>query len=214
MSNTNIRFDARRLIVIALAGLPMAVQAQEFNLTTTFASQAVALEVTPWQGEPVGWAQTGVISPQGGERQSSLRETSGTAGVDAHLLYAVTSASGSQTRSQASLNSLDIKIGPHEVTALWIEAEATATSGFLNVPTNGKTTIQGLVVDGRPVTITGTPNQTIYFRDGFLVINEQTGWGNQWMGTLTVNGLHLLVDGAGSAVAASATVEVITAPTR
>ena len=104
-------------------------------------------------------------------------------------------------------------LGVHRVTALWVESEATATSEFLGVPTSGKSTLEGLTVDGQLVAVTGEANQTIHFPDGFLVINEQTGSSSPHFGTLTVNALHLLVDGVGSIVAASATAEVINDPT-
>jgi hypothetical protein len=201
-------------VLIGLIAFQTVVCGQEMNLSPTFAGRAIALEATPWKGEPIALAQTGLVPPQGGERQSSLRDTPPIPGLSAHLLYAITTAAGSQNHSQASLNSMDIKMGAHEVTALWIESEATASAGFLGVPTAGKTTVQGLLVDGQSVTVTGEANQTIRLADGFLIINEQTSSSSQRMGTLTVNALHLLVDGVGSVIAASSTAEVINTPTR
>ena len=106
-----------------------------------------------------------------------------------------------------------MKLGNHHVTALWVESEATATSEFFDVPTIGKSSLDGLTVDGQLVTVTGEANQTITFPDGYLVINEQAGSSSRHFGTLTVNALHLLVDGAGSIIAASSTAEVINGPT-
>ena len=94
-----------------------------------------------------------------------------------------------------------------------MESEAAANAQFLNVPTSGKSSFQGLTVDGQFVTVTGEANQTITFSDGFLVINEQTGLSTQHFGTLTVNALRLLVDNEGSITAASSTAEVINGPT-
>lgn len=193
--------------------LPVAL-GQELNLSPTFAGHALALQVTPWEGEPVALVQTGPVPRNGGERQNSRTTSPPIPGVWAYHLYAVTLGAGSQNRSQASLSFLDVRIGDHHITALWVESEATATVGFLNVPTNGKFSVDGLTVDGQLVKVTGEANQTITFPDGFLIINEQTGLHGQHIGTLTVNALHLLVDGAGSMIAASSTAEVINAPTR
>ena len=102
-------------------------------------------------------------------------------------------------------------MGSHRITALWVEAESVATADFLNVRTEGKCTFAGLTVDGQFVNITGQPNQTITFPDGYLIINEQTGLNSQHFGSLTVNALHLQVDGVGSFTAASSTAEIAAA---
>jgi hypothetical protein len=196
-------------MLACLAAFPMLTWGQNFNLSPTFAGHAVALQVNQMGADPLVFADTGPVPPAGGQRENSLRETPPLPGVDALLLYAITLGTGSQNHSQASLNFLDMKLGEHHVTALWVESEATATADFLNVPTSGKCIFDGLAVDGQLVTVTGETNQTITFPDGFLIINEQSGLSNQHIGTLTVNALRLFVDGAGSFTAASSTAEVI-----
>jgi hypothetical protein len=200
-------------MLAGLAAIPTLAWGQNFNLSPTFAGHAVALQVNQLGADPVVLAETGPTPAHGGQRENSLRDAPSIPGVDAHLLYAVTLGTGSQNRSQSSLAFLDVTLGPHHVTALWVESEATATSEFLNVPTSGKSTLHGLMVDGQLVTVTGEANQTITFPDGFLIINEQSGLSTQHFGTLTVNALRLLVDGAGSITAASSTAEIINGPT-
>jgi hypothetical protein len=200
-------------MLAGLAVFPMLAKGQDFNLSPTFAGHAAALQVNPLGADPVELAETGLAPANGGQRQNYLRDTTPMPGMEAHMLYAVTLGSGSQDRSQASLAFLDVTLGSHRVTALWVESEAAATAGFLNVPVSGKSTLQGLTVDGQLVTVTGEANQTITFPDGFLIINEQTGLSKLHIGTITVNALRLLVDGAGSFTAASSTAEVISGPT-
>jgi hypothetical protein len=200
-------------MLTGLAAFPMLAWGQNFNLSPTFAGHAVALQVTQLGDDPAVLAETGPAPANGGQRENSLRDTPPIPGIDAHMLYAATFGAGSRNHSQASLAFLDVKLGSHHVTALWVESEATATAEFLKVPTSGKSTLQGLTVDGQLVTVTGEANQTITFPDGFLIINEQSGLSTQHFGTLTVNALRLLVDGAGSITAASSTAEVINAPT-
>jgi hypothetical protein len=200
-------------MLACLAVVPTLAYGQNFNLSPTFAGQAVALQVNQLGADPVALADTGPAPALGGQRENYLRDTPPIPGVAAHLLYAVTLGAGSRNRSQASLSVLDMTLGVHHVTALWVESEATATSEFLGVLTSGKSTLGGLTVDGQLVTVTGEPNQIINFPDGYLVINEQSGSSSRNFGTLTVNALHLLVDGAGSIIAGSATAEVINGPT-
>jgi hypothetical protein len=200
-------------MLIGLVAIPMLAWGQNFNLSPTFAGHAAALQVTQLGADPLVLAETGPAPANGGQRENSLRDTPSIPGVDAHLLYGGTFGAGSQNHSQASLAFLNIQMGSHHVGALWVESEVAATAQFLNVPTSGKSSFQGLTVDGQFVTVTGEANQTITFPDGFLIINEQTGLSTQHFGTLTVNALRLLVDGEGSVTVASSTAEVINGPT-
>jgi hypothetical protein len=200
-------------IGIGCSVLPALVFGQNFNLSPTFAGHAAALVVRSAGGTGMALADTGPILPAGGQRENSL-PTTAVGGVTARLLYAITLGRDSVNQSQASLAYLVGKVGAHEVSALWVEAKASASAGFLTVSTSGKSTLQGLVLDGQSISVTGEPNQTITLPDGYLVINEQSGSSSRAMGNLTVNALHLVVPTAGSLIAASATVEVINTPTR
>ena len=61
--------------------------------------------------------------------------------------------------------------------------------------------ISGLSINGMPVFLTGDPNQTIDLIGGRVVINEQQ---TDPSGTITVNALHVIVDGVADVVVASA----------
>jgi len=200
-------------MLAALSALPMLAGAQDFNLSPTFGGHAVPLQVNLLGSDPVALAETGPAPANGGQRENYLRDTPPLPRVTAHMLYAATLGAGSQNHSQAYLSFLDVTLGDHHVTAVLVKSEATATAGFLNTPVSGKSTLQGLTVDGQLVTVTGEPNQTITFPDGFLIINEQTGLSKLHIGTLTVNALRLLVDEAGVVTVASSTAEVINGPT-
>jgi hypothetical protein len=205
-----------RALLTLVAGWSLVqglVFGQEWNLSPTFAGHAAALIVQSAGGADMALAGTGPAPAAGGQRENSLPSTV-VGGVTARLLYAITLASGSRNQSQASLAYVDAMVGAHEVTALWVEAQATAVAGFLSVSTSGKTTLEGLVLDGHAIAVTGEPNQTITLPDGYLVINEQTGSSSRPTGTLTVNALHLVVPKSGSFIAASATAEVVNTPTR
>jgi hypothetical protein len=198
--------------VVSLA-FPVLACGQEFNLSPTYAGEAIALQVTPWGGDPVVLVDTGLAPAMGGQRENSSRDAYPFSGIAVHELYAATLGAASRNHSQASLAFLDATMGSHHVTALWVEAEATATAEFFNVPTSGKCTFAGLTVDGQLVAVNGQANQTLTFPDGYLIINEQSGSSSQHIGTLTVNALHLQVDGAGSMIVGSAKAEVVNEPT-
>jgi hypothetical protein len=123
-------------------------------------------------------------------------------------------AFGNQNRSQASLSGLDVSLGGHRVTAQWVESVATAQGQFLGVLASGNATVNDLTVDGVTVAVSGEANQTVNLPDGYVIINEQTGSNSRDGGAITVNAIHLVVNGVGSVVAASATAEVVNSPTR
>ncbi len=186
---------------------------QSLNLSPTFAGSATALQASQVGGNSVALASAGPAAGSGGQRENFLPDAAPIPGISAHQLYAVTQGAGARNHSQSSLVWLDARLGTHRVTAQWVQTEAVATAEFFDVPTSGKCMFNALTVDGRPVAVTGQANQTIMFPDGYLIINEQSGSSSRHFGTLTVNGLHLMVDGEGSMIAASATAQVINAPT-
>ncbi len=57
------------------------------------------------------------------------------------------------------------------------------------------TRLEGLAIDGQPVTVTGEINQTLTNTDWHLVINEQTVNQTNNQTTIDVVGLHLVLDG-------------------
>jgi hypothetical protein len=203
------------LKIAALAVIfPLVVSAQEFNLSPTFAGRAVALQATAPDAAPVILADTGVVPATGGERQNSVPGAVAYPSGTAISLYAVTVAFGNQNRSQASLSGLDVSLGGHRVTAQWVESVATAQGQFLGVLASGNATVNDLTVDGVTIAVSGEANQTVNLPDGYVIINEQTGSNSRDGGAITVNAIHLVVNGVGSVVAASATAEVVNSPTR
>jgi hypothetical protein len=209
-----MRINALIARIAVVVTFPLAGLGQEFNLSPTFAGQAVALQAMEAGGSPVALADTGPIPPTGGTRQSSVTDAVAYPGITANQLFSVTSGFGNQNHSQASLSYLDFTLGEHRVTAQWAQAQAAARGDFLTVLTSGSVTVNDLTIDGNAIAVSGTPNQIINLPDGYVIINEQTGSNNRDFGVITVNAIHLVVNDVGSVIAASATAEVINQPTR
>jgi hypothetical protein len=207
-------------VLAALAAFPALAQ-DHFNLTTTtkYTGRAVALRVAPapvspstTPPPPMLVADSGDTPITGGEVHSFFNEAANIPGVTARALDAVTSGVDGKNRSQSSLAHLDARLGTHRVTALWVESEAAAATKGRNVPATGKSTVEGLTLDGNPVTVTGAPNQTVTFPEGYLVINEQSGTATPHFGSLHITALHFFVVGSGNVIAASSKAEVIYSP--
>jgi len=215
-------FGLGRWLGVLAAVAALSARGQEnFNLSTTtkYTGRAVALriELPPERPNasppaPVLMADSGAAPITGGEIHSFYNDAAPVPGVTAQALDAVTVGAGGRNRTRSSLVHLDARLGLHHITALWVESEAMAATRSHSVTAQGKSTVEGLVVDGQPATITGQTNQTLTFPDGYLVINEQSGASAAHFSSLTVNALHLYVVGSGHLTAASARAEVIYAP--
>ncbi len=204
-------------MLAGLAAFPGLAQ-EHFNFTTTtkYAGRAIALQITEVRSganqTPVVVGDSGSAPVTGGGVQNFLADATPVPGVTARQLDASTLGTASENRSQASMAHLDASLGPHHVTALWVESAAKASVTSDHLSTRGKSTLEGLTVDGQATAVTGAANQTISFPDGYLIINEQTGSSTSHFGSVTVNALHLMVVGSGSLIAASSKAEVIYTP--
>ena len=66
-------------MLAGLAAYPTLACGQDFNLSPTFAGQAVALQVNQLGAEAVSLAETGPAPALGGQRENSLRDTAASA---------------------------------------------------------------------------------------------------------------------------------------
>ncbi len=109
-------------------------------------------------------------------------------------LFAETQGAGDQSRSQATVASLNLEVGGNTITA-GIVSESSQCTCTANGPVcAGSAQIGTLVINGTPIAITGEPNQRVNLPGGgYVVINEQilTGSGNTK--AITANGLHVFI---------------------
>src|SRR5437899_7055339 len=160
------------LLVLGLAAWVSAVAAQATS-SPNFSGQATAVKATA-VGTPITLADTGPLPSSGGAQQASLLDASVPGLLTAEVLHASTIGQGDRSRSEASLASLSLAAAGNTVAADFLMAQAMAVCGPGGASTTGSSEIVGLVVDGQPITVTGSPNQTIPLPDntGKVVINE------------------------------------------
>jgi hypothetical protein len=99
-------------------------------------------------------------------------------------------------KSETSLADLIVTIGALHVGANFVMARASAVPAV-----GGSVNIDGLAINGVPITVTGQPNQTVNVPGGRVVINEQSTSPSG----MVVNALHIVITGVADVVAASAT---------
>ena len=183
------------IAIVALAGLvgwPTAAGAQ----TATGHARAVQTTVL---GSTTILSDTGALTGGDDARQASQVTGAVPSVLTAEALHATTIGWPDQAASEASLAGLAVTVAGNGITAGFVMARTAAILGGAGA---GDTTIDALSINGAPVTVTGQPNQTIPLLGGRVVINEQQPL---FPSGMTVNALHIVIDGVADVVVASAT---------
>jgi hypothetical protein len=162
---------------------------------TNYAGRATALAATV-SGVPIGRADTGELPGSGG----SLEATEPTAGVPdtatADTLHASTIGVGNFTHSEASVGGVDVTAGVYSLSADLVMSRANADNQGGWVILDARSHVDGLLLNGIPVIVTGDANQVVPLAGGQLVLNEQSSSTSGTMKTITVTALHLTVGDA------------------
>ena len=100
---------------------------------------------------------------------------------------------------------LNLTVGGNTVAAdfLMARTDTACTSGGV-CSASGSSDIASLDINGQRIIITGEPNQTVNVPNGKVVINEQTKSQNKGVCDLTVNALHVTVNGIADVIISSA----------
>jgi len=184
--------------MIAVVALTCVVGWPASGVAQTPAGEARAAKTTVLGGTIV-LSDTGALTGGDDARQASQVTGVAPSVLTAESLHAVTIGWLDEAASEASLAGLGLTIGGNGISAGFVMARAAAGIG---VPSAGAAIIDGLSINGVPIAVTGQPNQTVLIPGGRVVINEQqpvlpTG--------VTVNALHIVIDGVADVVIASAT---------
>jgi hypothetical protein len=118
--------------------------------------------------------------------------------LTAEALHATTIGWPDEAAAEASLAALGVTVAGNGISAGFVMARAAAVLGGASA---GATTIDGLSINGAPITVTGQPNQTIPLLGGRVIINQQQPL---FPSGMTVNALHIVIDDVADVVIASA----------
>jgi hypothetical protein len=143
-------------------------------------------------------ADTGTLGGSSDAREASASTGNVPSVVSSNTLHATSIGWPDQVKSEASLANLMVTVGAVTVGAEFVMARASA---LLGAPGTGAVDIEGLSINGVPITITGLPNQIVSIPGGRVVINEQSSSPS----ATVINALHIAVTGVADVVVASAT---------
>jgi hypothetical protein len=179
-------------LALALAGVSTSPQV---NAAGSLTGQARAVQVTALTTTVL--ADTGTLGGDGDSRDATMN-TGGVGSVlSCETLRAVTVGWPDQVTSEASTSSLRLAVGGTGISADFVMARALSSVAGGDT---GSSVFGNLSVNGVPVGVTGSANQSIPIPGGRLVINEQR---TSAAGT-TVNAIHATAFGL-DVVVASAT---------
>lgn len=143
-------------------------------------------------------ADTGTLSSNTDMLQASSISGGVTSVLSGETLHAVTAAAPDEVLSEASLSNLGLNLAGNTIGASFVMARAIAPS---NAAASGNSTIEGLLINGSPVNVTGDANQVIQILGGRIVLNEQQLNSD---GSMVVNAIHVIITGVADVVVASA----------
>jgi hypothetical protein len=179
--------------LVALAGIGRAQ-----TRTVTYTGEAAVATAKVLGLAKVSVEDTGPLPPTGGSLSTELAHVGIPPLLDLHLLSASTNGANHQTNSTASVANVTLSVAGLYITASVLTSNATAFCQAGNATASGSSTIAALTVNGRSITVTGQPNQTVPLIVGSLVINEQisTITTSPYLSSsdIVVNALHLKVD--------------------
>ena len=173
---------------------------------TASAAQAVVGDARAAQTTVLGFlgaatttvlADSGTLDSTSDARDASLDAGSVPSVFTGEVLSASTIGWPDQVASEASLANLGLTVGGTGISADFVMARATALLGGAG---DGASLVDNLLINGVPISVSGSPNQMLWIPGGQVVINEQTV---SAAGT-TVNALHATVFGVADVVVASA----------
>ena len=187
---------AAALMLAVLLAWPTTGSAQ----TVTGDAKAVQATVFSPLGTPTTTtlADTGTLGGTTDARDASQLTGNIPSLLTGEAPHAVTIGYSDEVDTEAAVESLDLTVAGVDISADSVMSQA---SSMLGTAGTGSSTLSGLSINGLPVVVTGEANQTIAIPGGRVVINEQL----VSPGGITVNALHVIVNGVADVVIASAT---------
>ena len=194
--------SASAAIALMLATLLLWPATTLAQLGSTVTGQATAAQVTVLG--LLGTATTTTLGSTGisaANAESDVGQVTGSVPslLGAEVLNAATYSYSNEVDSMASLANLGLNVAGITISADSVTSQASQVLGAAG---SGTSSITNLAINGVPVTVDGTPNQTVAIPGGQMVLNEQT---ISSTGSVVVNAVHVVVNGVADVVLASST---------
>ena len=164
----------------------------------------VVRALVPLTGTNLTLIKAGPIASTGGAAENKLLSASVPGLLTATVLHATAVGQGQASRSEASVADVNLTVGGNTISASLLMARANASCSEGKVALSGKSHLAQLVINGKAITVSGYPNQTVNLLVGKVIINEQAKTAN----SITVNALHVIIPGVADVIVSSAHADI------
>ncbi len=193
---------------IGLMFVAASAHAQSMMTTAqSYSGRATVVSANLLGLPPVVISDTGPLPDSGGALQTSLLQESVPGLGSVEVCHAATYGLGDTSYAEASVARVNLTAGGAVVTADALSSWAMANC-CMGASISGTSQVANLNVNGQPVTVTGQPNQTIPLPVGRIVINEQITSLGANSGDITVNALHIVINGVADIVVSSSHADI------
>jgi len=196
------------LFLLLLAGFSTRSATLGADSSPAFSGQATVVRATLPVAGTILLSDTRPLPQSGGALETSLLNVSVPNLLSAQIAHASTIGHGDRSRSEASVANLALTVNGNSIGAAFLMSNATAVCGTGGPSTSGSSEIAELVINGQQVVVATAPNQTVTLPlpgGGQVILNEQSSNGP---GDITVNALHVTVDGVADVIIASAHADI------
>ncbi|HEV8600196.1 MAG TPA: choice-of-anchor P family protein [Gemmatimonadales bacterium] len=177
----------------------------EAGTQNTYSGEATVVRaVVPLTGTNLTLIKAGPIPSSGGAAENKLLSANVPGLVSATVLHATAVGQGQASRAEASVADVNLTVAGNTIGASLLMARANASCSNGNVALSGKSHLAQLVINGKTITVSGYPNQTVYLPVGKVIINEQSRTAN----SITVNALHVIIPGVADVIVSSAHADI------
>ena len=199
-------------IAFALTGGPNVSRAQNLTLdsappkttATTYCGHATVVNLTDIHNfsSPIVICDTGPLPGSGGTFEAAVLNTN----VDNGALTlenadAITSGDGSQSFSHTAVANFNLQIMATDGSVSTLHADFIGSDASAICKANGKVNlsasvdIEGLVVNGQTINVSGKVGQVIAIPGGQIILNQQTSTASGNSGDITVAAIQIQVAG-------------------
>ena len=205
ITNPNMPVDFTLRVASTFHGIFIRVRCS--SSVNTFSGRATAVNATQG-GMNATLVDTGNLPSAGGIITAPPLMSANVLGgaLTTGLLNANTQGAGDQSRSQATVETLNLTAGGNTITADIVASSSQCTCTTGGAACQGSIQIANLRINGGVISIVdqGVNQRVDLPGGGFLIYNEQlrTGTGN--MAGITNNGLHVIITGVADDIISSA----------
>ncbi len=193
----------RIFVLLMLVACLFVVQTAAAVNQTTYSGRATVATVTLLNLPPVTLVDTGPLPSTGGALTASLLDLNLPGVLTAGIAHATSVGQNNYSRSDAGVADVALTVGGLNIGAdlLMASAEALCATAVRGSVT-GSSVVLNLTLDGEPIAVTGQPNQVVSLPLGLgqIIINEQVQSVNGGSASISVNALHVIVNGVADVV--------------